>query len=62
MTDEQIRNILIDLNNKFTQYETTNPQKGYCVKIEVTPVIDAKLFLMEEEDLRNYYQVCQIMN
>ena len=43
VTDEQIHDILVSLNNEFNQYEHASPQEGYCVTIETSPVLKAKL-------------------
>lgn len=40
---DQINQILVQLNNDFAHYENTNPQQGYCVTIQTTPSLQAKI-------------------
>lgn len=40
---DQMHQLLVQLNNDFARYENTNPQQGYCVTIQTTPSLQAKL-------------------
>lgn len=40
---DQIDQLIVQLNNDFERYENTNPQQGYCVTIQTTPTLQAKL-------------------
>ena len=42
-THDQIHQILVQLNKDFALYENTSPQQGYCVTIQTTPSLQAKL-------------------
>ena len=41
--NDEIKVILIQLNKDFEAYESSTPQQGYCVTIETTPNLHAKL-------------------
>ena len=42
-TDNKISQLLIELNQEFTAYETNNPQEGYCVTIDTNSGLQAKI-------------------
>jgi len=43
LTNDQINQLLVQLNENFAHYENTNPQQGYCITIQTNPTLQAKL-------------------